>query len=67
MTQNRLPFEPFDSLETVLATLKVMEATLLGMKQVRRYVAKGFSSKMFDSLIEEAESQVAEIKRKIIQ
>jgi hypothetical protein len=67
VTQNRLPPDPFDSLETVLASLKMMEATLLGMRRSRQYVAKGFSSKMFDSLIEEAESQVAEIKRKIIQ
>ena len=59
--------DPFNALETVFECLKRMEATLIGMKEMRLYVGKGVVRKMLDSLIEEAESQLAEIKRKVIQ
>ena len=56
--------DPFDSLEIVMASLKQMEATLLGMKQLRQYVGNGAGKEMLDSLIAEAESQIAEVKRR---
>lgn len=57
----------FNALETVLECLKRMEATLIGMKQMRQYVDRGLGKELLDSLIEETESQIAEIKRKVIQ
>ena len=57
----------FDAFETVLECLKRMESNLMGLKQMRDYVGKGLGKEMLDSLIEEAESQIAEIKRKVIQ
>lgn len=56
-----------ESLETILALLKQMEATLLGLKQLRGYVPAGVGQKMLEILIEEAEANLAEIKRRIIQ
>ena len=56
-----------DAFATVLVCLKRMEATLLGMKQMREYIGKGMGREMLDSLIEEADSQTTEIKRKLIQ
>jgi hypothetical protein len=44
-----------------------MEGTLMGMKEMRVYVGQGRVRKMLDALIEEAESQIVEIKRKVIQ
>ena len=59
--------DPFNALETVFDCLKRMEGTLMGMKEMRVYVGKGRVRKILDTLIEEAESQIAEINRKIIQ
>jgi hypothetical protein len=64
---SRMSDDPFNALETVYECLKRMESTLLGMKQVRQYVGKGPGKEILDRLIEEAESQLAEIKRKVIQ
>ena len=57
----------FDSLAAVLECLTQMESNLLGMKQMRDYVGQGVGREMLEALIEEAESQIAEIKRKLIQ
>jgi phosphatidylserine/phosphatidylglycerophosphate/cardiolipin synthase-like enzyme len=57
----------FDAFETLLECLKRMEATLMGMKQIQEYVGKGLGKEMLASLIEEAESQIVDIKRKVIQ
>ena len=59
--------DPFDSLEFVMASLKQMEATLLGVQQLRQYVGDRPGKEMLDALIQEAESQFAEIKRMVIQ
>jgi hypothetical protein len=57
--------DDFNSLlETVLACLKRMEVSLLGMKKMRRYLDKGLKKEMLEALIEEAESQIAELKEK---
>ena len=44
-----------------------METILTGMKRIREYVGEGLAKEMLDSLIEEADLQVTEIKRKVIQ
>ena len=56
-----------DSLEAALVLLKHMESTLLGLKQLRRYVGKGMGSEMLEVIIDECEGHLAEIKRKLIQ
>jgi len=56
-----------NSLETILALLKQMEATLLGLKQLRAYVSKGVGQQMLEALIEEGDAKLAEIIRKVIQ
>ena len=62
-----MPSDPFDALETLFECLKRMEATLLGMKQMRHYVGDGLGKEMLESLIDEAEAQLADIKRRVIQ
>ena len=59
--------EPFDAFKTVLACLKRMEPSLMGMKQMRGYVGKGLGKEMLNSLIEEAESQITKIKQGVVQ
>jgi hypothetical protein len=56
----------FDSLEIVMSNLRVMESTLLSMRQVRLHAGKGLAIQMLDSLIRESESKIAEIKRRMI-
>lgn len=53
-----------DSLKTILALIKQLEATLIGLKQVRGYV-QGVGRHMLDELIDEGETKLAEIKRKV--
>ena len=59
--------DDLNSLETVLALIKQMEDTLLGLKQLRIYVGKGAAQKMVALLIEEGEAKLAEIKRRVKQ
>ena len=56
-----------ESLDTILTLLKQMEATLLGLKQLRGFVGKGTGQQMLEALIEEAETNLAEVKHKLIQ
>jgi len=56
-----------DRIELLLQCLKVMESTVLGLKQVRRLLPKGASTDILDSLIEEAEKHLEEVKQKIIR
>lgn len=59
---------PRDSdIELLLQCLKVMESTVLGLKQVRHMIPKGSSTEILDSFIKEAEEHLEEVKRKIIQ
>jgi len=57
----------FDAFETVLECLKRMEANLTRMKQMRNYVGNRLGEEMLEFLIEEAETQIPETKRKVIQ
>lgn len=65
MTQTSFVPDRFEALEIVLASLKLMESTLLGMKQVRQYVGKGPATEILGSLIGEAEVKIGEIKRRV--
>ena len=56
----------YDSLEDVLACLKRMESIVLGLKQLRNFVSQGAGVEILDSVIAEAESQIEEIRRKVI-
>ena len=44
-----------------------MEATVLGLKQLRGYVGNGIGQEMLEVLIEEGEAKLAEIKRRVIR
>ena len=66
MNQNLVMIASFDSLAIVMANLALMESALLGMKQVRQYVGKRLATKTLDTLIEEAESQITELKRRMM-
>jgi hypothetical protein len=59
--------DDLDQLDMVLACLKQMEATVLGMKQLRGFIGKGSGQEMLDALIVEAEEKIAEMKRRIMQ
>jgi hypothetical protein len=56
-----------DSLDTILALIKQMEATLIGLRQLRGYVGDGVGEHMLQVLIDEMESGLSEVKRKLIQ
>ena len=56
----------YDSLEDVLACLKRVESIVLGLKQLRNFVSQGPGVEILDSVIAEAESQIEEIRRKVI-
>lgn len=58
--------DPVDSLDIILASIKSLESTLLGMKQIRQYVGRGPATEMLDSLIQEGELRIAEIKGRLI-
>jgi len=59
--------DPFEELETIYQCLKRMEEILLGMKQIRNLVGNGEGKEMLEELIEVAEQQIADVKRKMIQ
>jgi hypothetical protein len=40
---------------------------LLGLKQMRAYVAQGVEREMLESVIDDSETKLAEIRRKVIQ
>ena len=53
-----------ETLESVLHLVKQMEATLLGMQQLRGYT-QGVGKAMLELLIDEAEQNLAEVKKKL--
>jgi hypothetical protein len=54
------------SLETILALIKQLENIASGLKRLRGCVGKG-SARMLELLIQETDTKLAEIKRRIIQ
>ena len=55
-----------ESAETILALLKQLEATLLGLRQLRGYVGRGPGLMMVELLVEEGEKKIAEVKSKLM-
>ena len=55
------------SLEIVLALINQLEAELLGLKQMRAFAVEGVELQMLESVIENSETKLAEIKREVIQ
>lgn len=58
--------DPLDAAKVVMQRLKLMEAKLRGMKKMRLHMDEP-GRKVLDRLIKESESQLAEIKRKVLQ
>jgi hypothetical protein len=56
-----------NALETVLALINQLEAALLGLKQMRAFVVEGVEQQTLESVIENSETRLADIKRKVIQ
>jgi len=56
-----------DSLEMILALIKQLESTMLGLRQLRGLIAKGIAQHMVDELIEEGETKLSELKQRLIQ
>ena len=54
-------------LDITMASLRQMETMLEGLKQLRKVIPAGTARNMLDSQIKQAESQITEIKRKVIQ
>lgn len=55
----------FESLDTILALIKQLETTLLGLHQLRNYVGKGVAAQMLHVLIEEGEAKLAEVRKRL--
>ena len=55
------------AIDTILALIKQMEDTLAGLRILRSYVGGGIAAEMLEVLIEEGESKIIEVKRKLIQ
>lgn len=56
-----------DTIDTILGLIKQLEATVLGLRQLRSYVGKGVAAEMLEILIDEGEAKIAEVKRKLMQ
>ena len=56
-----------NALETVLALINQLEAALLGLKQMRAFVVEGVEQQTLESVIENSETRLADIKRTVIQ
>ena len=56
-----------NSLETIFVLVKQLEAALLELKQMRAYVVQGVEQVMLELVIEDNETKLAEIRRKVIQ
>jgi len=55
-----------DRVDTIFALIKQLESTLLGLRQLRRYVGKGVGLQMLEVLIEEAEAKLAEVRKRLV-
>jgi hypothetical protein len=60
-------FDDLDVVDTILGLIKQLEATVLGLRQLRCYIGDGVGQEMLDGLIEEGEAKIAEVKRKLMQ
>ncbi|MFL6303804.1 MAG: hypothetical protein ACJ72H_09690 [Candidatus Sulfotelmatobacter sp.] len=60
-------FDDLDTIDTILGLIKQLEATVLGLQQLRGYAGNGVGQEMLEGLIEEGEAKIAEVKRKLMQ
>lgn len=56
-----------DNLDEALALIRQLESALLGLRQIRGYVPKGAGLDTLDQLIDEIETNLAGIKRRVMQ
>lgn len=56
-----------DKLDVILALIRQLESALLGLRQVRGYVAKGAGLDTLEILISELEVNLAQLKRRLTQ
>jgi len=59
--------DSFRSLDMVLAMLRQMESTLLGLQRLRGYVGNGAGQEALETLIKEMQTHLAATKRKLTQ
>ena len=67
MKQRVSVLNDLDTVDTILGLIKQLEATVLGLQQLRSYAGHGVPQEMLDGLIEEGEAKIAEVKRKLMQ
>jgi len=67
MKQRVSVFNDLDTVDTILGLIKQLEATVLGLRQLRCYTGDGVGQEMLDGLIQEGEAKIAEVKRKLMQ
>jgi hypothetical protein len=59
----RAAFDDLDTIDTLLELIKQLEATVLGLQQLRGYAGNG----ILEGSIEDGEAKIAEVKRTLIQ
>lgn len=67
MSKREGVFDDLDTVDTILGLIKQLEATVLGLQQLRSYAGSGVTEEMLEDLIEEGEAKIAEVKRKLMQ
>lgn len=59
--------QPFRSLDETLACIREIESILLQLKGVKEWIGRSADGETICSLMDKAESEVAQAKRKLIQ
>ena len=60
-------FDDLDTVNVILGQIKQLEATVLGLQQLRSYIGNGVEAEILESLMTEAETKIAEVKGKLMQ
>lgn len=60
-------FDDLDTVNVILGLIKQLEATVLGLQQLRSYIGNGIEAEILESLMTEGETKIAEVKRKLMQ
>ena len=63
----RVALDALDSVDTILGLIKQLEATVLGLQQLRSFMGNGVEAEILERLIAEGQTKVAEVKRKLMQ
>jgi len=67
MNKRQGVFDDLDTVDTILGLIKQLEATVLGLQQLRNYAGTEVAREMLEALIQEGETKIGEVKRKLIQ